>query len=221
MVDKSDSPAWAVPGWWTLDIARVQRSRAGTRCYGKDQRGRRVSCHSVSANDSWEVSETMAKPATIRRLSIIWVNTLPHHLAASSNQSIQMKVRFVLCVSVDLGPVNKWGCYILFFKDLCEPFAKWTEIQMNKHQVQWKRQKGFLDLNLASFGTAVKYIFCMQRKESNTDFSILVSFLFSVSWTSMKGEKGKKKRDCPFGLLSSKLSHLHAESVKFASLKLF
>lgn len=41
----------------------------------------------------------------------------------------------------------------------------------------------------------MKYIFCMQRKESNTDFSILVSFLFGVSWTSMKGEKGKKKKE--------------------------
>lgn len=87
MVDKTDSPAWAVGGRWRLDVGGVQGSPAEHVVTVTTRGVGRVSCQSASADSSGDVC---LRPRPNLQLSSRRQSsepTLPRHLGGSSNES--------------------------------------------------------------------------------------------------------------------------------------
>lgn len=94
IVDGTDSPVWAVGGRWRLDVGGFRGVTITTSGVG------RVSCHSVSADDSGDMRLRLRRnpQPSSRRQSCVPTLYLVTSEEVLKNKSIQMKVRFVSCV---------------------------------------------------------------------------------------------------------------------------
>lgn len=129
IVDGTDSPVWAVGGRWRLDVGGVRGVTITTGGVG------RVSCHSVSADDSGDMRLRLRRnpQPSSRRQSCVPTLYLVTSEEVLKNKSIQMKVRFVSCVWSFSRPLlcQQMGmpCPRLW---RCHTFATWAEFQMIK-----------------------------------------------------------------------------------------
>ncbi len=127
MVDKTDSPAWAVGGRWRLDVAGVQGSPA-ERVVTVTTRGvGRVSCHSASADNSRDVclrSQPNLQLSSRRQSSAPTLYLVT--LGEVQKNWIWMKVEIISCafeLLLTFHSVNP----VRFFQGLCQPFATCTK----------------------------------------------------------------------------------------------
>lgn len=116
---KTDSAAWGE--WWSVEAWRRRGSGVigGARHYGNNQRRR---------EGELSLRLSRQKPRCVVNLQ------QSGRRQSSEPSSIQMKFKLISCfwAFVELLLDNKWAQHVLFFKDLCQPFATWTEFQMIK-----------------------------------------------------------------------------------------